>query len=38
MKKNKLYNIFIDLISKLNNEEIQKLIDSLQEYIKNEEE
>lgn len=32
---NKLYDIFMDLIGKLSNEELKILIDSIEEYITN---
>lgn len=37
MKKenNKLYNIFMELIGKLSNEEIKILIENLKEFIEN---
>ena len=38
MKNEKLYNIFMDLIGRLSNDEIKRLIDNLQEYINNDEE
>ena len=33
--KERLYDIFMDLIGKLSNEEIKTLIDSLEEYVEN---
>lgn len=35
MNNDKLYNIFMSLIATLSNEELQKLADSITEYINN---
>ena len=34
-KEDKMYDIFMDLVGRLSNEEIEILVDSLKEYVEN---
>lgn len=37
MRKEKVYNLFMEIISYLSNDEIKKLYESLKEYVENDE-